>query len=707
MGKASGIVTYNNFIKGLITEASELNFPPNSSLDEDNLVLERKGNRRRRLGVDYVTGTSLSSNTFALPSSPAGVEFSYYWWRSVAGDGAVNYLVFQINTVLYFYDSVTLSQITTLDLTSRGISGAANMGRDKVKMVALNGKLFVVGKQITPFYVTATAGVLSYTAISLQIRDFDGISDGLTVDNRPATLSDSHNYNLKNQGWNVTAGGVNPVTVYFGIDAVYPSNAQIWFVGKDSSDVFTPALLDKQEFGNTPAPKGHFLLDPFNKDRATASGIAGLTTESVTVRPSVVESFAGRIWYAGLEADKINGNLYFSQILKDNLTNVGNCYQAADPTAEDDSLLVDDDGGVVNIAKVGRILGLKASQDTMLIFGDNGVWAISGSSGAGFKATDFQLYQVTTAGCIAKDSIVEVEITGQIGGFVSYWSSKGIYGLTKNTLVDRYVAASLTDKIIQSFYDGIDAKAVVNVQAFYDEKRRQLNWFYNGDANDTSYKRQRILTYDVTLSAFTKSSISPIANSSPYVLGAIDYNNGTDWYISSMGLLSIVPGSGTFKFIFTQFKNRQFVDWKTFNSTGISYSSYLESGYEYGGDLMRNKEITYIMSYFKRTEGAYVATGAGDYAFDYPSSCLLTTKWEWTDGDQSNRWSSAQQAYKIKRQLLPDTNDLSYDDGVPVVVTKNRVRGKGHSLRYRYESEEGKDFNLLGWATQLSGETAV
>lgn len=43
----------NNFIGGLITEASELAFPPNASPDIENYEHNRDGSISRRLGMDF------------------------------------------------------------------------------------------------------------------------------------------------------------------------------------------------------------------------------------------------------------------------------------------------------------------------------------------------------------------------------------------------------------------------------------------------------------------------------------------------------------------------------------------------------------------------------------------------------------------------------------------------------------------------------
>ena len=53
----------NTFIKGLITEAGELTFPEDASIDELNCLLERDGSRRRRLAVEVEASNVLSTFT--------------------------------------------------------------------------------------------------------------------------------------------------------------------------------------------------------------------------------------------------------------------------------------------------------------------------------------------------------------------------------------------------------------------------------------------------------------------------------------------------------------------------------------------------------------------------------------------------------------------------------------------------------------------
>lgn len=87
-----------------------------------------------------------------------------------------------------------------------------------------------------------------------------------------------------------------------------------------------------------------------------------------------------------------------------------------------------------------------------------------------------------------------------------------------------------------------------------------------------------------------------------------------------------------------------------------------------------------------------ISEGSGEH------SCLVTAKWEWTDQEAAERWSNPQQAYKKQRVFFAGATDGAQQDGHPVVHTKLKIRGKGKALTVRFESEDGKDFQLLGFA---------
>lgn len=208
------------FVAGLISEASGLTYPENSLKSGDNLDVNRKGEARRRLGVDYELNYQLSSDTY----DSSVVEFegiSYHDWPSVNNDGSINFFVIQVGDILYIYnksaDPLSSGFLTSVDIGNYQIvvQGSGKVGFSptiSLDSAVLKGKLFLVGPITRPIVLEydLVAEELRVTLLTLRVRDFDGVDDGLSVDERPATLSVQKEYNLMNQGWIDTAdSGVN------------------------------------------------------------------------------------------------------------------------------------------------------------------------------------------------------------------------------------------------------------------------------------------------------------------------------------------------------------------------------------------------------------------------------------------------------------------------------------------------------------------
>ena len=70
MSRAETTKLYRTFVKGMVTEASPLTYPEDASYDEDNMILYRKGNRSRRLGIDFEPGYTLLALDGESPAAP-------------------------------------------------------------------------------------------------------------------------------------------------------------------------------------------------------------------------------------------------------------------------------------------------------------------------------------------------------------------------------------------------------------------------------------------------------------------------------------------------------------------------------------------------------------------------------------------------------------------------------------------------------------
>jgi hypothetical protein len=194
----------NNFTKGLITEFTGLNFPENAATDCDNVQFSLIGDVSRRPGINYETNYS----SFTTDRSNKAV--STYKWNNAGGDGSTQVVVSQIGGTLYFYKSsgATITSplssqklVSTVDVSSFVAFGATFDATVECDYATGNGYLFVYHPTCDPFYCTYVSGTITGNVINVQIRDFQGLADGLDVNDRPTTLSDPHLYNLSNQGW--------------------------------------------------------------------------------------------------------------------------------------------------------------------------------------------------------------------------------------------------------------------------------------------------------------------------------------------------------------------------------------------------------------------------------------------------------------------------------------------------------------------------
>lgn len=209
MARAKANKLYRTFTRGLITEASPLTYPEDASIDELNTVISRKGNRTRRLGIDYQEDYELEDLGITENSL-----INEYVWHSVNNDALFNFAVVQVDNIIHFFRMDTYPVSTqrmpfTIDLTQYVIGGAPLniVGEQYADFSSGSGFLFVAHKVCKPLAVVydKAANTLVVTPIIIEVRDLEGIDDGLANDDEPTTLSAEHHYNLLNQGW-ITPG---------------------------------------------------------------------------------------------------------------------------------------------------------------------------------------------------------------------------------------------------------------------------------------------------------------------------------------------------------------------------------------------------------------------------------------------------------------------------------------------------------------------
>lgn len=719
MAQATAHKLYNNLALGLITEASPLTYAEGSTSDELNMNIYKGGNRSRRFGIDYTTPIVVG-DTLASLDTKAVTE---YKWTAAANLATATFIVVQIGVTLLFYNTAGTSLVDSIDMTPYVMAGKTV---DDVKglnfsFAAGNGFLFVCSKYTEPVVIEFD-GTSSFTATRLYvlIRDFIGLDDGLGPDEQPATLSDEHQYNLQNQGWlvgyNESDGPTVTYWTQFGVQSTYatsidsvidtfhtsvgtyPPNSKSWWWAQSDGFTLDPQALNNLPAGNILAPKGHYVVNAFYVDRSAVSAIGAFDVDEIDERPVSVSYFAGRVWYG------CQSTVYFSRVLEPNTYYKANfCCQEADPTSQQISDLVATDGGTILINDIGTILRLYSIGSGMLVFGTEGVAFIQGGNG-GFSALDFAVSKMSPIGMNAPLSVIEVD--SQI-----FWMSNiGIQGMDQKNgifgpIQGNFNKLNISLDTIQSWYnEHIPPAKRVNVKALYDPSINTIRWLYREDRTGFN-QYDGALNLDLDLQAFYPWKFS-YASGYPIVLGgwtdptSTNITAGNVIRSDQLTYLAVIPVGSNYNLAFCKTSNTNFGDWDAFG-TPLAYDSFVESGFEILQDAERRKWLPYLFAYFRRTE-----TDIVDGEPLFPSSCMLQVKWDFSNSTVANKWTTPIQAYRVIRQPFYDANDPSVDNGYSVIVTKNKIRGTGKSIQFRfYSSELGKDFDLLGWATSYTGNT--
>ena len=815
MPQSGNIKQINRFTKGLITEASPLNFPDNASIDEENFVLHVDGTRSRRLGLDIELngrdGLPLLNGNYTTTSS--------YYWKTVGLDNSLLISVIQFDNILYFFKNTGEALVSQY----LGVVQLDGDGFTEYSYATVNGDLVVATGETDPVLITysETEG-LQYKYLKIKIRDFYGVEDGLDSEERPNVLTAAHNYNLRNQGWpfEFTLGGPStgdPVEAFnTDLGLGYPSHFDHFQYGitplknDPESEKFKPELLKTASVGSSYSPKGRFIIDPFyrgqsRKDQVSLSISNGTTvtrsfhldatctinssgwlecswtagsppsfvlnstadalinldlsieypytlvndavngwtiqlqgdpivagfvfndtlnvsfqevgTTTVldipedieTGKISCVASSGNRVFYSGIQSNildgddksvKYDGAVFFSKTAS-TADDLEKCYQEADPTSRKISDLVDTDGGVIFITEAKGIQALIPIGSSLVVVAENGIWAISGTD-RGFLATEYIVKKISDIGSEYRRAITKVD------GGLFYWSSSAIYYVAPNQYGELR-ATNITETTIKSLVLTID-----NPIGFYDVVQAKVFWLYADGTQE--------LVFDLNLQAFYKNSF-PQGYLRGYVetpkhtlsFSSSDVYVGTDLVFdgssevvevqsvlrqkSNVSLKYITEIAG--RLYFSELSSESFLDFEEHD-----YTSYLITGYDTTGDVISKKTSPYIFFYFARTEDGYEYDENLNLSLKHKSACKLQTRWDWTDSPNSGKWGIQSQVYRLLKPYTPSGIDDPFDYGDSVVITKNRILGRGRALSMKLSSESGKDMHLLGWSTVTSGTTA-
>lgn len=384
-------------------------------------------------------------------------------------------------------------------------------------------------------YSGTLAGGSNYTyqsQLTLGIRDTNvGANDFLGVADSPTKMSYAHLYNLLNQGWTPKL-----IADYYNAQSPksFPGNNLAQQFLKDTkTTAFKPQAAINMTFGNSPAARGHEILEYFDQRRTyksslvaafsqLISSIGGVTfanivdtswdltdpttaneTDALSQVPDVkprksyvtdICAYAGRIFY--LTGDV----LLYSQVIAEDITKADKCYTEADPTGEEISDVIETDGGLISLPDIGEGLKLQVVGDSLLIFGTRGNMMLSGTANNIFTATAYSSGAVPAVPTQAPDSFVSTEYG------VFYWGVTGITALGVGAEGGLQTKDLTTDRIL-TWYGKLTNTQHKYCKGVYSASKKKIYWFYPSD-DELPRRLDMCLVYDIQRDAFCPQQIA-------------------------------------------------------------------------------------------------------------------------------------------------------------------------------------------------------
>jgi hypothetical protein len=430
----------------------------------------------------------------------------------------------------------------------------------RISGTSINGSFVVVSAAIESFYIEYDSGTdsITTTQINPRVRDFDwqGDTSGYLENISRSLVSDERRYDTYNTGW--LDKDDNGGDVLFGSDegivtreGFWPKLTHPWYIARPLNSKFFKGNWKKAYAGNTLIGNGRFILDLYNKDRNTAASMSGIATEVELARFQTVAGFAGRVWFSGLSSRKNGSRVFFSSVVE-NLNDIGNFYQNADPTSEEESDLIDSDGGVINIPNASKITALFEMGSSLLVFAENGVWEIKGIDDV-FKAGAFAVSRIADA-----DGITNAATLVNAEGVPFWWGKTGIFSISANpdiTSTSGRQGVNISLSTIQTFWEDIPGDQRNEAVGEYDAINNRVFWLYGEDAS-VQFKYNRVLILDVSLEAFIpwqfgdEGASTPEANlhSRTWVSGVpaaqvVDTDAGSGIWTINRGSVSLITGT--------------------------------------------------------------------------------------------------------------------------------------------------------------------
>jgi hypothetical protein len=694
----------------------------------------------------------------------ADIGYNTFRWESVGGDPNTNYAVVQTDQILNFFD-LSKSAVTkggsdgTVTLTVFPVNTKYSFASVEGFLVVVSGaeQFAVIGRNFV-------ANTFSTEYGRILVRDVWGVEEvqqpfyETDPTARSSVADPYHYYNLQNQSWGIPRQNANNVQVdpiaYYasGNAGLFPSSSEQVWTGLQFQAVATGQTPFERMYTNLyteslgsklDSAKGYYIIDALRRGTSrqdaaqnnkikypVCNGAVPNVVDRTDSGPKCTTDFAGRIWYSGFSGVVVGGDrrspnlsnyVFFSQLVKSR-REFGLCYQDGDPTSRDGSDIVATDGGFIRISGARNIIAMRNLHTHLIVIASNGVWTVTGGTqDSGFDATNYKVSKISTFGGVSESSVIVA------GDNCFFWSEDGIYAVSKNQYGDM-VVDSISLGTIQSYYDGIEATSRAKAFGQYDQIAKKLRWIFKTGHAFTSDSTTTELIFDLSLKAWTKNAIMNLADNSVEIMGVFTTANfthsftddivfsGTDNVlvntdqvvipalqlansVQSLRYLAVNIVAGIPYFTVAYYNESTWKDWISKDGVGVDAFAFCLTGDSTFGDSGAEKQTPYIIMHFNRTEEGVNA----DLTPAHQSSCLMRAQWSFANNVVSNKWSPLTQAYRYRKVRFSENIADTYDTGFEVITTKSKLRGRGKAFALYFETEPGKDLQILGWNLTLNG----
>lgn len=413
-----GSLVLNNFSKGLVTEYSDLNNDPSSFKVLENFNISPIGTLQKRFGLQPINTADTISRLHAVPASQSKNPDSY----SVEPlTGHPNYFIHVDQESKTVWVS-NFNGDRIYPLISDDYPGTRpefeNKNEGAKLAVAHNNKHIVVFT--SNYYVIVFSNEFGWPGQvyrdTVRVRDFNGhYKAGLTTCPDNVDLSNyvpdpysTHRdeasdwmYNYRIRGWWNKFNGTKLLYLFHDHYGEWPSYYDHPGLGYTedpvtAKTVYKPELTREGVLGKTPAATGGEIR-PIGGSLVTSYRNPSIYRIPIEDIPSVHSSEStnvGVAFYGNRVFYSVGNYVFFSQVITDNLKNIGDCYQANDPTSLEDYDILATDGGMFKIIEADRILKLKEESFGLTIYATNGIWRLSGAAEA-FSAISIDVKKIS------------------------------------------------------------------------------------------------------------------------------------------------------------------------------------------------------------------------------------------------------------------------------------------------------------------------